>query len=288
MDLIALALVLTGALCHASWNLISKRVGGGLYFVTLYGLVSSLLMLPFALHAWSHLSAPLGSLAWAAIVGSALIHAVYSLILQKGYRAADFSLVYPLARGSGPLFAVFGAVLLLGELPTTLGLIGIAAILAGILLIAGLAEARRSTTLQAGIFWGSLTGLSIAAYTVLDGWAIKVLGLAPVLYYGLSLLVRNLMLLPQALRRHDLLIAEWHAKWRAIVLVGLLSPLAYTLILIALTRAPLSYVAPLRELSMLIGVYAGARVLAERLSLSRLLGTACMLTGAACLALAKG
>lgn len=287
MDPLALALVIAGALCHASWNLISKKVGGGLYFVTLYGLVSSLLCLPLALQAWHAHPAPLGLAAWGAIGASALIHAVYSLILQRGYRAADFSLVYPLARGSGPLFSVVGAVLLLGEVPGATGLAGIAAILVGILLLSGLAEVRRSPRLRVGVFWGGLTGLSIAAYTVLDGWAIKVLGLAPLLYYGLSLLVRNLLLLPQALRRPDLLLAEWRGKWRAIVAVGILSPLAYSLVLTALTRAPLSYVAPLRELSMLAGVLLGSRLLQEKISSLRALGIAGMLLGATLLALAK-
>lgn len=287
MDPLALALVIAGALCHASWNLISKKVGGGLYFVALYGLVSSLLCLPLALQAWHAHPAPLGLAAWVAIGASALIHAVYSLILQRGYRAADFSLVYPLARGSGPLFSVVGAVLLLGEVPGATGLTGIAAILVGILLLSGLAEIRRSPRLRAGVFWGGLTGLSIAAYTVLDGWAIKVLGLAPLLYYGLSLLVRNLLLLPQALRRPDLLLAEWRGKWRAIVAVGILSPLAYSLVLTALTRAPLSYVAPLRELSMLAGVLLGSRLLQEKISPLRALGIAGMLLGATLLALAK-
>lgn len=287
VDSIALLLVIAGALCHAAWNLLAKKASGGLPFVFLFGVVSSVGALPFAIWAWHENQVPLTWLAWAAIAGSALMHAVYSLVLQQGYRNSDFSVVYPLARGTGPLFSVAAAILLLGEMPNQAGWIGILALLTGIFLISGAHRIHRAATerARAGLFWGSLTGLCIAAYTVLDGWAIKVLGLSPLLFYVLCLGLRTVILAPQALRNLPALHAEWLRSRRYIVAVGLLSPLAYLLVLFAVQRAPLSYVAPMRELSMLIGVYLGTRLLRETFLPSRLIGTLFMIAGVVALAL---
>ena len=287
MDQTTLLLVVSGALCHASWNLLAKKAAGGLPFVWLFGLVSTMLAMPLGIWAWLETPAPLSALAWLAIAASALMHVVYSLVLQQGYRESDFSIVYPLARGTGPLFSVTAAVVLLGEMPNTAGWLGILALLAGIFLISGAHRIRHATTerARAGLLWGSLTGLSIASYTVLDGWAIKVLGLSPLLFYMLGLGLRTLFLAPQALRDLPALGVEWQRNRLTIVAVGILSPLAYLLVLFAIQRAPLSYIAPMRELSMLIGVYLGARLLRETLLPSRLIGTALMIAGVIALAL---
>ncbi len=288
MSLEALLLVLAGALCHATWNLFAKRAAGGLAFVWLFGLVSFLAGLPFALYAWMRAPEAPGPAAWAAIGASALVHIIYSLVLQKGYRASDFSIVYPMARGTGPLIAVIGAIVVLGEMPSALGALGIAAILLGIVLTSGWSPGAAATPHRlAGVGWGGLTGLTIAAYTVIDGYAIKTLKLDPVLYYTLGLGLRALLLAPQALRWPTELAVQWRDYRRHILAVGLLSPLAYVLVLFALRLAPLSYVAPVRELSMLLAVFLGAHFLRERLRPAQLLATGLMLAGVVLLAQAK-
>lgn len=286
MSLTALILVVTGALLHAVWNLLAKQAAGGLPFVWLFGLVSLLVALPFGVSSWQAQPQVLSVEAWAAVVGSGLVHVAYSLALQRGYREADFSVVYPLARGTGPLFAVIGAIVVLGERPSLIGALGIAALLVGIVLISGSTTLLRAPAarLHAGLTWGSLTGLSIAVYTVIDGWAMRSLGVAPVLYYTLGLLLRTIILAPQALRSTQALRQQWQQHQLQIIGVGVLSPLAYTLILFAMTLAPLSYVAPLRELSMLLGMVFAARVFHESLQPSRMVGTACMIAGVILLA----
>lgn len=282
----ALLLVVTGALLHATWNFFAKKAsGGGLPFIWLAGLVSLLASLPFGAAAWRAQGAPLPALAWIVIAASALVHVAYSLVLQHGYRKADFSVVYPMARGTGPLFSVFGAVLLLGETPSLAGWIGIASLLAGIFLIAdGTRMFAPSPRTVSGVLWGGVTGLFIAAYTVLDGWAVKDLAIAPVLFYCSSLALRTVMLAPLALAQRAALAMQWRLHRRHAVVVGLLSPLAYTLVLVAMTRAPLAYVAPVREVSMLVGVFVGGRLLGEALSLPRIAGTVAMVGGVALLA----
>lgn len=284
-----LALVLAGAVCHALWNIVAKRAAGGLLFIWLFGCVSMVAAAPVALLAWHQHPQAFDGWMWLAALTSALLHLVYSLALQKGYRVADFAVVYPMARGTGPLLAVLGAVALLGELPSVLGWLGVALVLAGVFMtsggaagIAGSGDARR----RRGVLWGGLTGLCIAGYTVVDGWAVKSLGMAPVLFYAAGLGFRTVLLAPWVLPRRALLAAQWRQYRTAILLIGLLSPLAYCLVLFAVQSAPLSYVAPVREMSMLIGTLVGARLLKESLKPSQVLGAALMLLGVAGLALA--
>ncbi|MBL8483837.1 MAG: EamA family transporter, partial [Rhodocyclaceae bacterium] len=263
------------------------KASGGLPFVFLFGLVSCAAAAPWGYASWRQLDAAPSAALWGAIVASGLLHVVYSLVLQQGYRAADFSIVYPLARGTGPLFSVCGAVLLLGEAPTAAAWLGVAAIVGGIFLIAAapaaLLHGRRT---GAGLFWGLLTGLFIASYTVVDGWAIKTLAAPPLFYYAAGLAVRTVLLAPFALRAPAALARTWRCDRLPVLGVGLLSPLAYSLVLLALTRAPLSHVAPVRELAMLAGVLIGARLLRESLSPQRLAGCACMVAGAVLLVVA--
>lgn len=282
MSLTALALVLFGALCHATWNVVAKKSGGGLPFVWLFGMVSVIAAMPVAAWAWQTHPQQFDTLMWAAALGSGLIHVLYSLILQQGYRVADFAVVYPVARGSGPMLTVLLSVLLLGERPSLLGGASIAAILAGVFISAGgtdLFSGNTPSRRRQGVFWGLLTGLFIAAYTLLDGWAIRSLGMAPILFYAVGLAFRSLLLAPFALRQPARLAEQWRLHRRAILIVGILSPLAYLLVLFALQRAPLSYVAPVREISMLLGTFVGARRLQEALKPSQYVGAIVMLLG---------
>jgi drug/metabolite transporter (DMT)-like permease len=284
MNAQALALVLAGASLHAVWNLVAKRASGGLAFVWLYGWVSLAIFLPLALWIARSGEFALSLAAWIAILASGVLHVVYALVLQRGYRVADLSVVYPMARGTGPLFAVLGAVLLLGNRPAASGWLGIAAILAGIFLMAGGGLLRRlgagaDPTLMRGLGWGAATGLFIAAYTLVDGWAIQVLGLAPLAYYALGLAVRSAVLAPWALRDRAGLAVEWRRNRGRIVAVGALSPLAYLLVLTAMQLAPLAYVAPAREVSMMIGLGLGALWLRERVTPARIAGCVLMLGG---------
>lgn len=283
MSATALALVLAGACCHAWWNIVAKKAGGGLPFVWLSGLVSLAATAPLAAWAWWQAPSPhFSAWMWLAALASGAVHGVYSLTLQHGYKVGEFAVVYPVSRGSGPAMSVLLAVAFLGERPGLWGGAGIALVLAGVFLSAGglriLRGGAPGGTHHAGVAWGLATGACIAGYTVIDGWAVKGLGMAPLPFYAASLLFRAALAAPWALRSGRLG-PQGQARWRAIVAVGLLSPLAYGLVLTALQTAPLSYVAPVREVSMLIGAVAGARLLGEPLRPAQAAGAALMLLG---------
>ena len=285
----ALALVLSGALCHALWNIVAKKAGGGLEFVWLFGGVSVIAAAPLALWVWTVHAQTFTTAMWFAALASGVIHVLYSLVLQRGYKVGDFAVVYPIARGTGPVLSVLAAVTFLGEKPSAIGWLGVAAVVAGVFVSAGAANLLRGNPTRQrnkGVLWGILTGVFIATYTVIDGWAIKTLGMQPVLFYSVGLLLRTLLLAPFALRPSAGLRVQWHTRRWAIILVGVLSPTAYLLVLLALQTTPLSYVAPVREISMLVGTLLGAVFLKEAVRPSQFIGAAMLLLGVVGLALA--
>ena len=285
MSLLALTLVLTSAVLHATWNLLAKRSNGGAAFTWLFAALTSLIYAPVALTFYL-VTRPTLTLTHVGIIAvSSAIHVAYFLSLQRGYRAGDLSLVYPLARGTGPLLATVAAVLFLGERPTYLALVGTALVVFSVFMLAGGFGALRETKDRRAILYGLLTGFFIACYTVWDGYAVSVALIPPVLFFWLSEVIRALMLLPVALRNPAEVKREWlEHKFEAIG-IAILSPLAYVLVLTALVFTPVSYVAPTREISILIGTLFGARLLAEKDAARRLVAASGMVLGVALLAL---
>jgi len=213
---------------------------------------------------------------------SGLIHLAYSLCLQRGYQVADLSVVYPVARGTGPMLSTIGAFLILGETPTGMGLVGLVLVVAGILLIAtqGRLSAFTRPGGQAGVRWGTATGGLIASYTVVDAYAVKALGIAPVVLDWFSNLLRFFLLLPLVLANPRRAVETMRGHWWTALGVGLLSPLSYILVLAALTEgAPLSIVAPMREMSMMVGALMGMLILREAVGLWRLVGCGVLIVG---------
>src|SRR3569833_1056529 len=285
MPLLAVIAVLLAAVTHSTWNLFAKKAAGSRHFVWLYSVGSMLLYAPVI--AWIlYTDRPHFGLAQCvALTATSVLHLGYSLTLQAGYRASDLSLVYPIARGSGPLLSFVGAALLLGEQPTLLAGLGLVLIVAGILLVAGLTrEPHRAP--KVGILFGLLTGAFIAAYTVNDGWAVKSLALSPFIIDFTGNLVRVVALTPFAVRDRVGVAREISMYARPAAVVSILGPLGYILVLFAMRVAPVSHVAPARELSTLVGTYFGSRLLREDAARARLVGATCILIGVVSLAFA--
>lgn len=292
MPLSALALVLLAAVLHALWNLGAKRAKGDHHFVLASTLCISVLWAPAALYmGWQEM--PQWQLeVWLCALASAVLHLAYFNSLLKGYRVSDLNIVYPMARGSGPLLSSLAAVLLLGESLGLHGALGLAAIVAGIVLIAagpelwcsgGSAETRARRRL--GILWGALTGFTIAAYTVVDAYAIKVLLVSPLLISWVGNVFRLPFALPAVLRDHAGFMPALKRQWPYVLMMAVLSPTAYLLVLYAMQLAPLSRVAPMRELSMLVAALLGGQLLKEDERHWRLLGAGCIAGGVIALAL---
>lgn len=284
MPLIAVCAVLLAACMHAAWNIYAKQAANSKHFVWMYSLGSILLWGPAVAWLLWTTRPQFEAVHWLALLATSTLHLGYSLALQAGYRAADLSVVYPVARGSGPVLSFIGAALLLGERPGPIPLLGLLLVVLGIIAVADLTLKLRQTHGH-GLAWGLLTGSFIAGYTLNDGWAVKVLLIHPLLIDYTGNLFRFVVLTPKALARPGALRAELRTFYRPALVVSALAPLGYLLVLFAMKIAPISHVAPMRELATLIGTYFGARILSERVSPRRILGASCIVAGVICLAL---
>jgi drug/metabolite transporter (DMT)-like permease len=279
--------VLVGALAHAAWNLVVKRSAlSGPVFVWLTDVGTTILLVPVGIVAavvdppsWSDLTLAAGV--------SGILHVAYFLSLQAGYRVGDVSVVYPLARGTGPLLTVLLAVLLLGERPGLLGLAGAAAVVAGVVVIGFAGRRAVGARGRAGALWGLLVGVVIAAYTLWDAHAVTALALSPVLVHAGTNAVEALLLTPVAVHRRSAVRTVLRQHWRDVIAVAVLSPLAYILVLFAMRLAPVSIVAPAREVSVVFVGLAGWLLFKEPHPLARLGGAVIVLAGVALLALSR-
>jgi drug/metabolite transporter (DMT)-like permease len=274
----ALTLVLAAAFVHATWNLLNKRASGHATFTWLVALLSAVFYLPVAAAAVIYWEAPITITAISFMAGSAVLHTAYFVLLNEGYRAGDLSLVYPLARGTGPLLSSLAAILFLGERPSLIALAGGLMVVAGVIVLAGNPQ-RFSQAGRAAMVYALVTGTFIAAYTLWDKQAVSRFAVAPILLDWGSNLGRSLLLTPFALRHWDSARKEWQIHRFEAIGVALLVPLSYILVLTALQFTPVSYVAPAREISILIGTAMGTRLLAEGDVRRRWLGAAAMVLG---------
>lgn len=289
MPIQSLALVVVAAFLHATWNLLGKRAAHiGTPFIFSYTLISSLLYLPWVvwLLFYGHLTWTSG--VWLCVTLSGVLHLGYNLCLLHGYRVADLSVVYPVARGSAPLLSALMAIVLFRERPSSFGVLGMAAVVSGVLLISvGPRGAQPKSATARGIRWGAVTGALIAGYTVVDAWAVKRLGMQPVVLDWCTNVFRAGLLLPWLLRQSQGTWQPMRGRWHLALAIGALAPLAYILVLAALRLGgPVSLVAPAREMSMMIGALLGMIVLREPIGLTRLTGCALLACGVVLLGLA--
>ncbi|HYC48932.1 MAG TPA: DMT family transporter [Burkholderiales bacterium] len=286
MSALALGLVLAAAAIHATWNYLLKRSGGGIAFVWLFATVSAAIYAPIAAAVVWWTQPALTPMSYVLMVASALIHTAYYMLLDRGYRSGgDLSLVYPLARGSAPLITVAVAVLLLHEQPTAVAVAGALLIAGGAVVLTGnLRKLREAGSLPAVAF-ALLTGCTISSYTVVDKLAVAAFAVPPLLQDWATNLGRVVIMTPMALHQRAALGATWRRARFEIIAVAVLCPLSYILVLTAMVFTPVSYVAPAREISILIATLLGAHLLMEQDAPRRLAGAAAMVAGIVCLAL---
>lgn len=287
MPLFSLVLLFFAAVLHALSNALIKLSRDKLAFT--WWMLTANLIIGFPLIFFVGQPPPLG---WLLILISGLIEAVYFVTLTRAYALGDLSQVYPLARGSAPLFVLLWAMLFLGERPTPMGVGGIFIVVSGLYLVnlPSLADWKRPLLgfQAAAARWALLTGLLISIYSSVDKVGMRYVDPLPYLY--LFLAVTWLALALQWLNpgRRSALRAELtprrSALWRAIA-VALLGSGAYALVLAALRLSPVSYVSPVRELSVVIGAWIGVHFMGERGGRLRVFAAGLVATGIIVIAL---
>ncbi len=271
---LAFVLVLSSAALHAVWNFLVKRSGAsGPVFVWLFTLPSTLLLAPVAIWLIVARHQAFTGTAIAFLLGSAVVHTVYFLLLSRGYRAGDLSVVYPIARGTGPLIAGIIAIIALRERPT-IGSIAGALCIAGGAVILGrdqrAGQSRPGSSRVWAVEYGLIIGVMIGIYTVVDKFIVGPLAINPLILEWVATTLIGAFVSPAALRNLPLARDMWR-KHKGVAISGaLLSSLSYVLFLTALSFSAVSRVAPLRETSILIGALLGTRLLGEGKTRKRL------------------
>ena len=287
MSLYALTLVITAALLHASWNYLLKKCGGGIGVLTLSAIVATVALTPFSLYLIFANQFAFTPIMIGVIAGSGVLHMIYFLLLDRAYRSGgDLSVVYPLARATGPLLTIVVATLIFNERMSALALTGAVLILISALVLTGNPAKLFSKNASAGAGFALLCGCMIASYTVWDKQAVAVLLIPPVLLDWGANLSRIAMLTPLAMQREPGAISRaWADHRTTVIAIGVLSPLSYILVLTAMVFTPVSYVAPARELSILFAALLGAHVLKEGDATRRTIAAFGMVLGVSGLAL---
>jgi drug/metabolite transporter (DMT)-like permease len=275
----ALTLILGAAVIHATWNLINKQASGHATFTWIVALLSALFYAPATIAIIEIWQIRFTFVDFGMMAGSAALHTAYFLLLNQGYRVGDLSLVYPLARGTGPLLSSLAAIIFLGERPSLVAVAGALMIVIGIVILTGNIARLRQSANRDAVGYALITGLFIAAYTLWDKQAVSHFAILPIVLDWGANVGRAILLTPFALRYSEETVIEWRDhKWEAIA-IAILIPLSYILVLTAMSFTPVSYVAPAREISILIGTVLGARLLAEGEAPRRLAAASAMVLG---------
>ncbi len=270
--------VLFAAALHATWNAVVKSVGDRLALMAVMGLATVAICIPMALVV----SAP-SSTAWPEIAGSVLLHVVYNLLLIETYREGDYNQVYPIARGIAPPTVAIASVLVVGETLSALQTIGVLVVSGGLMVLAhgGRHEPKRA------LAFAVATGLLIASYTVVDGVGVRhshsVLGYTSWLFTAEGLMMVGALVVGTRLSARRATFDRELIERGAVA--GVLSLIAYGLVLWAQTKGALAVVAALRETSVVFAAVIGAAMFHEQMPQRRIIASVLIAAGAAALAL---
>src|SRR5436305_4563499 len=283
MPLTALGLVILAAVMHACWNFVLKQathkpvflwcgvIIGTCFFGTLCLIAGPVIGLSFSLKK-----------AWPYMLASAVMEVFYYLALTRAYDIDDFSLIYPIARGTAPVLLLFWSTVFLGEWPSRTGLLGIAILVVGLVIVGSgtlWTRWRREMFSVKGIVAALVAAACISIYSVIDGAAVRVVSAIPytVLMLGLSALLAT----PAITHYYGMngLVKEFRMNWRRIWFVGIFMLLTYILVLLAYSMARVSYSGAIREVSIVFAALMGWLWLGEGFGLVRTLGSFCIFAG---------
>ncbi|MFY9930066.1 MAG: DMT family transporter [Streptosporangiaceae bacterium] len=266
--------VLLAAITHAVWNAIAHGIKDQTLAFALIGVGSIVVAIPLVIVAAMPRAA-----CWPYLLASVAIHIFYNLLLMQCYRLGEFSQVYPLARGTSPLVVTILAAIFVHEHLAWPQIAGVLIVSAGLatLVLAGRRPGRAAFMAAVG------TGLTIAAYTTVDGVGVRASG-SPVGYIGWMMILESLFVpMFAAVRRREVLLKQPRRILLAGLAAGALSVLAYGLVLWAQTRGALAPIAALRETSVIFGAIIGTLVFREPFGRSRIAATVLVAAGIAVL-----
>lgn len=270
---IALGLILLSAAVHAVVNILTKRADDKYAMRLLIGVFSAIIVTP----ALFFVPLPHGKAVWF-LVGTAFVHALYELLLVKSYESAAFSAVYPVARGTGPLFTALGAIFLLHEHPPVLELIGIVLVCGGVIAI-GISH-RASAGAKAGLLYALGTGLTIGCYTLIDASGVRAVPM-PFTYVLWFFVAHGFCVLVTAPGiRGRAVVIEARRQWRLGILLGLLSITTYGSAMLAYRFGATAQLAALRETSVLFGTALAMSFLGEHMTWRRWCAAGAIAAGA--------
>jgi drug/metabolite transporter (DMT)-like permease len=278
----ALVLVVAAAFSHSLWNLMLKHEARRAEASLGALLVGAAACSPVLL---VHSPLEIPAAGWLAIAASGVLETAYVLALTTAYGAGDLSLVYPVARGSAPVFVVPLAVLLLGERLSAQGAAGVGLVVLGVFALhAGPGTFAGSRASRRALGWALVTGVCIAGYSLVNKIGVS---LVPVVLYAMLVFAVDAALLLAVLRLRGARTPGPPVRWRTAVGVGVLMMATYLAVLAAMARAPVSYVVAAREVSVVVAAVLGAVALRESRPLLRVAGAAVVFAGLAVLALSR-
>lgn len=287
---IALGIVLASAFLHASWNYLLKKSQRKIAFIWLALLVATVIFAPMFLFFWPQAS--ISRSGWICIGATGILHALYFWFMGGAYERGDLSLVYPLARGAGPLLVPFLAVGLLHEQLSLFGISGIILVIFGIYIIhlrsfSGQSFLDPLRAMRSGAsIWALCTGGTIAAYSLVDKVGVGIV--IPPVYIYLMLVITWLLLTPYVLAKERIwLNQEWHLNKGSILMVGFLSPFTYLMVLFVFKISKVSYVVAVREVSIVFSTLYGIYLLQEKHGKQKLVGAALISLGVVFIGLAR-
>jgi len=284
VPLTALGLLLGAAMMHTIWNLLVKRAKEKQVFIWCSLIVGTIIFSPLLLTS----SISLFSI-WPYLLSSAFVEAIYYITLIRAYENGDFSLVYPMARGAAPAFLLIWATLFLGERPRLFGLVGIALLVFGLIIVGGKTWwtlRKTSGFSKSALVLALCVACCISVYTAIDGAAVH--HISPIPYTVLVIALTVLFITPVVFMRfgNTAIVYELRVNWMRITVVGLFTLLAYILALKAYTIARVSYAGSVREISVVFATIVGWRWLGESFGTIRLIGAMFIFAGIVVIAFA--
>ena len=290
MDGLTLAILLAAAFLHAGWNFLLKKSQRKIVFIWWFLLVALILYFPMFLYFWPQTTiSPLG---WKCLAVTSFLHVLYFWFMAGAYERGDLSLVYPLSRGSGPLFVPLLAVVFIHEQLSLIGILGIGLVVLGIYVI-HLHSFSTQSFLQpfrafrgGASLWALCTGGTIAGYSLVDKVGVGVV--YPPVYNYLMLACVWFLLSPHVLaKERTWLKEEWRKNKGTILAVGFLVFFTYTMVLFAMRMSKVSYVVAVREVSIVFSAYYGIIWLGEKHGRQKFMGAILIALGVVLIGLSR-